>query len=112
MEYTFTHLDTGNEISLTGEDIQVLAPIFGNNEVLADILTGYNCDTYADAAEDLAVGCEGDADVADDPEYGDPETYQRVRAWHRLLNAAESCDEVVEKHWREDFHATGTNTDD
>ena len=58
--------------------------------------SGYNCDTYADAAEELAVECEGN--VAEVNKYV-PETYQRVRAWQpssaTLQNRAIT---VVEQH--------------
>ena len=102
--YTFTHLENGHEYTLTGEQIKVMAIILNDNgEVLADTLTGYNCDTYADAAEELALEYEGNTEEAN--EY-DPETYQRVRAYHRLLNAIYANDEECEKRWVEDFQET------
>ena len=62
---------------------------------LADILTGYNCDSYADATEELI--CEADGNIQAAIEY-DEETYNRVRAYHRILNGALS-DEDCEDAW-------------
>jgi len=69
---------------------------------LADILTGYNCDSYADATEELTNECDGDVIAA--LEF-DEETYNRVRVYHRIMNGHLS-DDVCETAWKDDFIAT------
>ncbi len=65
-------------------------------ELLADMLTGYTCDSYADDCEDLIN------DSCEDLEDYDDETYCRCRVYHRILNISLS-DEDCEKFWMNDF---------
>jgi len=103
MTYTFTHEDLGFTTELDQDKIVTLRNTLGiSYDDLADLLTGYNCDTYADATEELANDSEGDVNEARDI---DEDTYDRVRAYHRILNGNLS-DDQCEESWLEAFQAT------
>ena len=104
MEYTWTNLETDVEIVLTSEKMRGICDTLGiYPDQLADILTGYNCDSYADMAEEIATNCDGNATEALDY---DKETYERCRAYHRIMNIS-LTDEECEICWIEDFEESG-----
>jgi len=100
MIYNFTHLETESEVTLDTDKLSLIKDAIGVcYDELADMLTGYNCDSYADATEELVNECDGDMNEA--LEY-DEETYNRVRAYHRIMNGHLS-DDVCETAWKNDF---------
>ena len=106
MNYTITHQETGITYSVSTEDIRTLAKILPfNSEELADILTGLNCDTYADMAEDYIDEVSKAYDDTDEAVeafiYEDDERAQTTYAYYRIMNC-DNSDEVCEQYWRED----------
>ena len=102
MTYSFTHIETESVFELSlGQIFQVRETLGISYDDLADLLTGYNCDSYADAVEELATSCN---EVVDAIEY-DEETYNRTRAYHRIMNGNQS-DETCEESWLEAWEAT------
>jgi len=113
MTYTITHQETGNTYSLSTEDIRTVAKILPmNSEELADMLTGLNCDSYADMAEEYI---EEVADMYDDVTVAtdkfmnsEDERAQTTYAYYRIMNF-DNSDEVCEQYWRDDALAMITD---
>ena len=105
MNYTWTHLETETTLDTTTEGLRASRSALGvDSDQLADLLTGYNCDSYADAAEELVEQSDGVPTEA--IEY-DPDTYDRCRAYHRILNL-HLDDATCEEYWLIDFTATAS----
>ena len=101
--YIWKHLETDIQILMTSQDIEDAYNAIGiYPEQLADMLTGYNCDSYADDAEGLIDFCGGDVELAKED---DEDTYNRCRAYHRLLNPTLD-EETCEECWLKDFKRT------
>ena len=80
MNYTWTHLEQDTTLDTTTEGIRAACSALGvYPDQLADLLTGYNCDSDADAAEELVEESEGI--LADAIEY-DEDTYNRCHVYH------------------------------
>ena len=104
MTYTWTHKELDTEFNCTFEELKGISEALNvDGETLADLLTGYTCDSYADDAEISAQDSEGDEDAA--LEY-DPETYNRVRVYHLLMNVRYADEEDIRKYWLTDFKGT------
>ena len=104
MTYTWNHKETGTEFNCTFEELKATAEALNvGGEELADLLTGYTCDSYADDAEIAAQDSEGDEYAA--LEY-DSETYNRVRAYHLLMNVRYTEEEDIRHYWLTDFKGT------
>ena len=100
--YTFTHKDNDTCFQLTTEDLRLAQRALDiDDSDLADLLTGYNCDTYADAVEDLATSYET---IEEALEF-EAETYNRVLAYYRILNLHQP-DELIQQGWLADWKAT------
>ena len=100
--YTFTHKDNDTCFQLTTEDLRLAQRALDiDDSDLADLLTGYNCDSYADDVEDLATSYET---VEEAQEY-DMETYDRTFAYYRILNLHQA-DEDILTGWLADYKAT------
>ena len=103
MNYTWTHLEHDTTLDTTTEGIRAACNALGvYPDQLADMLTGYNCDSYADAAEELVEDSEGNIDDA--IEY-DSDTYDRCRVYHRIMNITLD-DATCEACWLQDFKQT------
>ena len=103
MNYTWTHLEHDDALDVTTERLRAACNALGvYPDQLADMLTGYNCDSYADAAEELVEQSEGDIDEA----IGyDEDTYNRCRVYHRIMNITLD-DDTCEDCWLQDFKQT------
>ena len=103
MNYTWTHLEHETTLDTTTEGIRAACSALGvYPDQLADLLTGYNCDSYADAAEELVE--ESGGIPADAIDY-DADTYDRCHVYHRIMNI--TLDDVTcEECWLQDFRQT------
>ena len=100
--YTFKHTDNDCVYQLTTEDLRLAQRALDlDDSDLADLLTGYNCDSYADAVEDLATSYE----TVEEAQEFDAETYDRVLAYYRILNLHQA-DELIQEGWLADWKAT------
>ena len=116
MNYTITHQETGISYSVSTEDIRRVANILPvNSEELADMMTGLNCDSYADMAEEYI---EEVADMYDDVTLATDkfmsstdERAQTTFAYYRIMNC-DNSDEVCEQYWRDDAMAMITDYND
>ena len=106
MTYTITHEGTGNTYSISTEDIRTLAKILPfNSEELADLLTGLNCDSYADMTEEFINEVADTYDNTDEAVEkfmnSDDERAQTTYAYYRILNH-DNSDEICKEYWQED----------
>jgi methyl-accepting chemotaxis protein len=102
--YTWTHKELDTEFNCTYEELKSIATTLKTDgDTLADLLTGYTSDEYADDAEDLAQQSEGDEAAA--LEY-DADTYNRVRTYHLLMNVRSADEASVREFWLSDFKDT------
>ena len=61
MTYTWTHKELDTEFNCTFEELKGISEALNvDGETLADLLTGYTCDSYADDAEIAAQDSEGE----------------------------------------------------
>ena len=113
MNYTITHQETDITYSVSTEDIRKVANILPmNSEELADMMTGLNCDSYADMAEEYIQEV---ADLYDDVSLAtdkfmnsEDERAQTTYAYYRIMNS-DNSDEVCEQYWRDDAMAMITD---
>ena len=113
MIYSITHQENGNTYSVSTEDIRTVANILSmGSEDLADMMTGLNCDTYADMAEEYI---EEVAEMYDDVTLAtdkfmnsDDERAQTTFAYYRIMNY-DNSDEVTTQYWRDDAMAMITD---
>ena len=113
MNYTITHQETGITYSVSTEDIRKVANILPmNSEELADMMTGLNCDSYADMTEEYIQEV---ADMYDDVTLAtdkfmnsEDERVQTTYAYYRIMNS-DNSDEVCEHYWRDDALAMITD---
>lgn len=103
MNYTWTHLEHDATLEVSSEKLRSICDTLGvYPDQLADMLTGYNCDSYADAAEELVETSGGVP--AEAIEY-DSYMYDRCRVYHRIMNL--TLDDVTcEECWLQDFNLT------
>ena len=113
MIYTITHQETEIPYSLSTEDIRTVAKVIPmNSEELADLLTGLNCDSYADLTEEYI---EEVADMYDDATLAtdkfmnsEDQRAQTTYAYYRIMNI-DNSDELCEQYWRDDAMAMITD---
>ena len=104
MTYTWTHKELDTEFNCTFDQLKGISEALNvDGETLADLLTGYTCDSYADDVEQLAIDSEGDIDEA---LANDEETYMRTLVYHLLLNIKYTDIKDVYDNWVTDFQAT------
>ena len=88
-------------MKLTHEQILTVKNTLGiDGEALADMLTGLNCDSYADKIVEILQ--EGET-IEEAIEY-DEEGYNTCKAYHRILNY-NLTDEQCEQAWIESCEA-------
>lgn len=90
----FEHLTTEQEVTLDTDTLSTLRAALDTDWChLADILTGYNCDSYADAAESLAYDYDGDIDELIET---DVDAYNSVFAYFRVMNGNLTDEQCVD----------------
>ena len=105
MTFYLQNQESGTSYTFTIEELRQLLKASGMSaDEFADYATGFNCDSYADAAEELARAYDGDCERASE-DY--PSAYETCRTYHRILNLSTdlTC-EQVQQAWEEDFRAT------
>ncbi len=89
--------ETDIVMNLTHDQILTVKNTLGiNGDELADMLTGLNCDSYADKIEEILS--EGES-IDEAIEY-DEDGYQTCRSYHRIMNY-NLTDEQCEEAWVE-----------
>ena len=100
--YYIKHEETDLEMNLTHDQILTVKNTLGvSGDDLADMLTGLNCDSYADKICDILN--EGET-IEEAIEY-DPEGYETCRSYHRIMNY-NLTDEQCEEAWIESCNET------
>lgn len=91
----FEHLTTEQEVTLSTDELTTIWAALDTDWChLADILTGYNCDSYADAVKSLAYDYDGDIDALIE---ADPDAYYSVFAYFRVMNGNLSDTQCVDE---------------
>ena len=95
--FTIYNEETDIEMNLTHEQILTVKNTLGiSGDELADMLTGLNCDSYADKICEILSEGEGILDAIEYDEQG----YETCRAYHRIMNY-NLTDEQCEEAWVE-----------